>query len=130
MTQVKPMKKVHVAVSLHGGGSCDGPLDEGLFSFIYGIGKDGLTPFESNLEGCSEGDSIQAEVDHHSMGVYFGSLFSSVRALLEGKIIPQNSVFRVQIQKVEDADNREVVAALANSAGGCSSGGSCGCGCS
>lgn len=131
MTQIEPMKKVYVAVSL---GATEENLAEGAneteFSFIYGIGKDGLTPFESNLEGCREGDCIQTEVDSSSIGKYFGGLINAVRSLIEGKIIPQNPQFRVEIRRVEDVENREVVAALASSAGGCGSGGSCGCGCS
>ncbi len=131
MEQVKAMRKVHVAVALTdavSGGATE--EDKATFSFIYGIGKDGLTPFECLLEGCQQGDFTQTEVNSGAMNEFFGVLLGQVKPFIEGKIIPLDLRFGVEVIKVEEVENREVVAALAGAAGGCGSGGSCGCGCS
>ena len=129
MDQIKSMKKVHVAVALVDAGSGEAaPGDAVNFSFIYGIGKDGLTPFECLLEGCRQGDITKTEVGFEAISAFFGVLFGQVQPLIEGKIVSHDLCFAVEIIKVEEVENREVVAALAGSVGGC--GGSCGCGCS
>lgn len=131
MVQVKPMSKVHAAVSLVDAGSSGAIKDEkATFSFIYGIGKDGLTPFECLLEGCQQGDVTQTEVNSQAMGEFFGVLLRQIQPCIEGKIVPLDLRFSVEVLKVEEVENREVVAALAGATGGCGSGGSCGCGCS
>jgi hypothetical protein len=131
MIEVKPMKKVTVSVSLvHKDRSNDPEQGEISCSFIHGIGRDGLTPFECLLEGCRKGDQVQTEVKSTSLAEYFGGLLRHLQPLIEGKILSLDLLFRIDIQSVEDVENREMVAALAGSAGGCGSGGSCGCGCS
>jgi len=131
MVQVKPMKKVHVSISQEGSDAA-GAAEAGTvsFSFIFGIGSDGLTPFECVLEGAREGDRLQTEVTNSSLGEYFGELLHFLNPLIEGKILPQNLGFNIEITEVSEVENREVVAALAGSTSGCGSGGSCGCGCS
>jgi len=130
MVQVKPMKKVHVSISLGGNDTTVAAAGTVSFTFIFGIGRDGLTPFECVLEGGGAGDRIQTEVITSSLGEYFGVLLHSLNPLIKGKILPQNLVFNIEISQVSDVENREVVAALAGSTSGCGSGGSCGCGCS
>ncbi|BHH82543.1 hypothetical protein [Desulforhopalus sp. 52FAK] len=128
MAQVKPMKKVHVSVSLRDNKNVteDSVVS---FAFIFGIGQDGLTPFECVLEGGRKGDQIQTDVSSSSLVEYFGVLLHTLNPLTEGKILPQNLCLKIEILDVMDVENREVVAALAGSTSGCGSGGSCGCGC-
>lgn len=124
------MKKIAVSVRLVHGVSGDAETEKPItFSFIYGIGRDGLSPFEQRLESCSVGQRIQFEVKSGAVADFFGGLFAQIRGLIEGKVMPENLVFEIEIVKLEDVENREVVAALARSASGCGSGGSCGCGC-
>jgi hypothetical protein len=131
MSELKTMKKTVVSVRLvHGQSSATGTEKPVTFSFIYGIGRDGLSPFEQRLELCSVGQCVQFEVKADAVAESFGGLFAEVRELIEGKVLPENLVFEIKIIKLEDVENREVVAALARSASGCGSGGSCGCGCS
>ena len=131
MSELKTMKKIVVSVCLeHGRSSHVESEKQRTFSFIYGLGRDGLSPFERCLESCSVGQRVKFEVKSAAVGESFGGLFSEVRELIEGKVLPENLVFEIELVKLEDVDNREVVAALARSASGCGSGGSCGCGCS
>lgn len=131
MIQVSLMKKVQVSISiLDSETKVAVPERTVLFSFIYGIGRDGLTPFECSLEGCSTGEQVETEVQPSLFSEYFGGLFPTIRSLIDGHILPPNVLIRIDVNGVEDVDNREVVAALAGAAGGCGSGGSCDCGCS
>ena len=130
MAQVKPMKKVQVSVSLLDNNKKTVTEDTAVsFAFIFGIGQDGLSPFECVLEGGHKGDQIQTDVISSSLVEYFGVLLHALNPLTEGKILPQNLCFNIEILDVMDVENREVVAALAGSTSGCGSGGSCGCGC-
>ena len=131
MSRVKPMKKVNVSLSL-----LDGSLEAVAankvvsFTFIYGIGHDGLSLFECCLEDSGVGDTVTFEVTSSSGQEFFSGLFPTIYPLLEGRIMPERLTFKAEIKGLEDVENREVVAALASSASGCGSGGSCGCGCS
>lgn len=129
MAQVKPMKKVQVSVSLLDNNKLVAGDVTVSFGFIFGIGQDGLTPFECLLEGGGKGDQIQTEVNSSSLAEYFGVLLRELNPLTEGKILPQKLCCNIEILEVEDVENRELVAALAGSTSGCGSGGSCGCGC-
>lgn len=130
MSKVKSMNKVSVTVSLMDGSLNDKAPDPVALSFIYGIGRDGLSPFECCLEGGSSGDHIELTVKGSEVVESFGGLFPLVRVLADGLIRPQFMQFDIQILGVEEVENREVVAALASSSGGCGSGDSCDCGCS
>ncbi|MFT5698460.1 MAG: hypothetical protein ACI8ZB_001315 [Desulforhopalus sp.] len=131
MSQVKSMKKVSISVCLKAGLATGGsPAGVDPFIFIYGIGRDGLSPFECCLEGAHVGESILFEVKRGDLAEYFSGLFPKIRPLVDGGVMPKKVFFEVEVKGVEEVDNREVVAALANSASGCGSGGSCGCGCS
>lgn len=130
MSQLKSMNKVSVAVTLMNGSIDGAPPEPVSLSFIYGIGREGLSPFECCLENGRLGDHIEFTVKGQELAEYFGGLFSFVRSLVDGKIRPEVMNFDIQILGFEEVENRELVAALASSTGGCGSGGSCDCGCS
>lgn len=133
MTRVKPMKKVNVSLRLLHGlleAEADGVAEAVSFPFIYGIGRDGLSVFECCLEGAGVGERVTLEIKASDVQKSFAGLFATIRPLLEGKIMTETLAFDIEIKGLEDVDNREVVAALAGTASGCGSGGSCGCGCS
>jgi hypothetical protein len=130
MSELKSMNKVSVTVSLTSD-SLDAALSEPVtVSFIYGIGREGLSAFECCLEGGRVGEHKKFSVNGSAVAESFGGLFSFVRSLVDGKIRLNVIKFDIKILGIEEVENREVVAALANSASGCGSGGSCGCGCS
>lgn len=131
MSRVKPMKKVNISLRLLDASLEGVPAHEAVsFTFIYGIGRDGLSLFECCLEDAGVGDRVTIEVKAGEGQEFFAGLFPTIRPLLEGRIMPETLAFETEIQGLEDVDNSEVVAALASAASGCGSGGSCGCGCS
>jgi hypothetical protein len=129
MSKVKSMNKVSVAVNFIDAALNGTPPEPVTLSFIYGIGRDGLSVFECSLEGGGLGDHIELTVKGSDVAESFGGLFPLVRGLVDGLIRPEVMKFDIEILGVEEVDNREVVAALASSTAGCGSGGSCDCGC-
>ncbi len=123
-TAVGPLKKVSVKYTA---GSAPGKADlicsQDSFEFIFGLGVDGLTPFEYQLEGKFPGDTVQYLIKRSHVVETFGHLFSRI-----GKIPDKIDRFylNVGIEDISDADQREVVKALAAAA---SCGGDCDCGC-
>ncbi len=130
MSKVKSMKKVSVTVNLIGAALNSTRPEPVALSFIYGIGRDGLSGFECCLEGRGLGDHVELTVKGSEVAESFGGLFRLVRGLVDGLIRPEVMTFDIEILGVEEVDNRELVAALASSTAGCGSGGSCDCGCS
>jgi len=92
------------------------------FEFIYGVGPDGITPFEKALFGKGVGDHIQLEGEACCSNEALGHLRE---ALCEQTGIASPVAMRVTVQNVVKALDREVVKAMA-SGGGC---GDCDCGC-
>lgn len=95
-----------------------GPAGHG-FEFIYGLGIDGLTPFEFELAGKSAGDEIEFRVKREKLGETFGHITPSFPSLPEKA--PELYI-RAKIDKVAQAENSEVVRFLAKAT-------SCGCDC-
>ncbi|PHR30175.1 MAG: hypothetical protein COA36_01975 [Desulfotalea sp.] len=124
------MKKVNVSIGLLQGSLQGGAAVETVsFTFVYGIGRDGLSDFESCLQDAGCGDRLLFKVKAGNLVASFSCLSAKVRPLVEGKIMPEMLTFDVEILGLEDVANREIVAALARSASGCDSGDSCGDGC-
>jgi hypothetical protein len=92
------------------------------FEFIYGIGPDGITPFEKALFGKRVGDHIQFEGESFSGNEALGHLSMP---LCEQTGIASPVAMQITVKNVVKAPDREVVKAIA-SGGGC---GDCDCGC-
>lgn len=129
MSKVQSMNKVSVAVKLLGTPVTGISSEPATLSFIYGLGRDGLSDFECCLEERECGDHIEFIVKGSEVAESFGTLFPSVQGLIAGMIRPEVFKFDIEILVIEEVENSEVVAALASSVSGCGSGGSCGCGC-
>jgi len=97
--------------------------------FIYGVASDGLCPFESALHDKHEGDRLVLSVPAAETHEFFGHIFQSLHQALGLHILPGTIYFTIEVTTVADADNREVVQALAKGLAHGSCGGSCGCGC-
>ncbi|MCU0562772.1 MAG: hypothetical protein MUE48_02345 [Desulfobacterales bacterium] len=91
-------------------------------AFIFGVGPQGLTPFEQALAGRRVGEEVRFAVAADDAGDFFGHLDSTVRPIL-GR--DETTAFTARIRAVEHPDPREVVRALAEATGH----GSCDCGC-
>ena len=101
-----------------------------VFEFIYGIGAEGLEPFEAVLSDKCVGGHVVLTLATDEAPQFFGRFFGQIRQLLGLHLLPQALSLQMTVMAVADADNREVVQALAKSAGHGGCGGSCDCGCS
>jgi hypothetical protein len=128
-TTIQPLKKVRLTV-LAGSKVGEYRLTPSpvVFEFLYGIGADGLTPFEMTLGEKKPGDNLTVTVAAGEASMFFGRLLGSIRNLLGLQLFPTTLSLQMTVTAVNDAENREVVQALARSTGhGCD--GSCDCGC-
>ncbi len=122
---VEQLKKITLAYTAGSEeGACDlvsGPQE---FEFIFGAAAQGLTPFEFQLEGRSEGERFVYAVAGGSMAEDFGHLLSSMGRLPVGG---GRFYFNFEIRGIAEAGQRELVQALA-AAASCGCGSGCGCG--
>ena len=100
------------------------PAGEGdvPFAFIYGVGPDGITPFEKALFGKVVGERIHIG---DTAGNCLEALGHLRPALCEQTGIVSADSLQVTVTGVVKAQDREVVKAMA-AGGGC---GDCDCGC-
>ncbi|MCU0556998.1 MAG: hypothetical protein MUF67_06810 [Desulfobacterales bacterium] len=93
------------------------------YGFIFGLGADGLAPFERALIDRRVGEQITLRLDPHALQTTFEHL------PLPGVLLPGKAAdlfMRVTITAVAPADQREVIRQLARRS---ACGGDCGCGC-
>jgi hypothetical protein len=95
------------------------------FDFIFGIGPDGMCPFEYQLINKDRNEIVLLQVKKEEAHHFFGHLHLPLLNLFE-----KNEMFflKIKIIEIEQPDSKEVVKALAELAahpGGCD----CGCGC-
>lgn len=121
---VGPLKKISMKYTA---GSAPDTTDlissPASFEFIFGLGVDGLTPFEYQLEGKSPGDIVQYLIERSRINDTFGHLLSSMGELPAER---ESFYLNLEINGICDADQRELVSALAATT---SCGGDCDCGC-
>ncbi len=123
---VEGLKKVALTVRA---GSAPGESDltggPVPMSFIFGLGVEGLTPFEYSLAGKKAGDEVAAPIGPGEMGKVFCHLNPKLPP-----ISATGGTFYVtaRVDKVAPADSREVVQAMALMSQ-CGGGEGCGCGC-
>ena len=123
---VEGLKKVALTVRA---GSAPGESDltggPVPMSFIFGLGVEGLTPFEYSLVGKKPGDEVQAPVAPGETGKVFCHLNPKLPP-----ISATDGTFYVtaRVDAVDEADSREVVQAMALMSQ-CGGEEGCGCGC-
>jgi hypothetical protein len=100
------------------------------FEFIFALGQEGMSPFEYELVGKTEGEEVLLHIQKQSFYTFFEHLNPPIWDLLDGR---EDIYLKAKIAAVNATDNRAVVKALAeltaHSGGGCDCGGGCGCGC-
>lgn len=124
--KVEIMKKVGVTVSAGSQpGTSDltgGPVP---VEFIFGLGVEGLTPFEYSLAGKTVGEAVQVPVAPGEMG----RTFCHLNRALPPMSAPSGTFYvTARVDAVAPADSREVVQAMALMSQ-CGGGDGCGCGC-
>jgi hypothetical protein len=124
---VKPMKKLCLSIVAGAEtGSSSFTPDPVTFSFIYGIGTGGMTPFEFALQDRRVGEKLRLEVKQEEAQRFFGRYLGSIAQALGLVLFPHLVHLEITLLEVTTAENAEIVQALAASVG---CGGSCGCGC-
>jgi hypothetical protein len=96
------------------------------FSFIFGLGPEGMTPFEYELVDKTQNDEVQLQLQEASLNTFFEHLNPPIWDLMQDR---DEIYLSVKIAGIENADNREVVKAMADMAGHGGGGCDCGCGC-
>jgi len=97
---------------------------ESEFEFIFGIGPDGMCPFEYQLVNKAIGEEIGMHVKKETLHSLFEHLRSPIMNLFEKHAA---LYLRATILKIEQPENTEVIKALSALA---SHQHDCGCGCS
>ena len=126
--KVAPLMKLSLQLTLAADG--EGLVQEARplpMQFIWGIGKQGLVPFESALHGKAVGDRLTMNVEPGGLPALFGHLcffLPDLRRRCSGACR-----LAIVLTEIEPADGREVIKALAALAEGCGDGCECGCGC-
>lgn len=125
------MKKLGFTVSRLTSGAGDNQQCPASLSFIYGIGTEGLSPFEQAISSMNIGESIEIDVQGVGPRHYFGQLYRLLCSAC-GLGVHENSgslSCRFTFDSCDPAEPQEIVTAIAEQLkeGGCSS--SCGCGC-
>ena len=92
-------------------------------TFIFGIGSEGLTPFECELENKLPGDEIIIDVERSQIPLRFGSM---AQFILDNIETSDFFYLKVEIVNIESPENREIVKAIAENL---KHGDACGCGC-
>ena len=102
------------------------PAPEIHFSFIYGIGTEGLTAFEKALHGMTPGERVAIGVPSMQMQNYFEHLLNP---LMEAVHADPPFELEIEVVNVAPVSDRELVHALARKSEGSGCGCDCGCGC-
>jgi hypothetical protein len=119
-----PLKKISIA--LLAGASmelkdCSSAPEQ--IEFIYGIGIEGLTPFECAIDGKMAGEEGVVEVHASNRNEFFGHLMGCASKF---SIDADPFYLHFKIHSVSATTPREVVKAMAGDTG---CGGNCDCGC-
>jgi hypothetical protein len=96
------------------------------YTFVFGAGSGGLTPFEYEIIGKAVGDEVLIRMRQEEIAYKFEHM-----AQLITERLPTRDTFylKVKIAGITKAENREIVRAMAENIRHGSHGCDCGCGC-
>ena len=81
------------------------------FEFIFGIGSQGLTPFEFQVAGLAEGEVVVIPVKQSEAGPFFGFHRPPILQWTEGQEV---FYLTARVLRVAQAGSREVIKAMAD----------------
>ena len=96
------------------------------FTFIFGVAADGINLFEKTLHAGAVGDERFIEIQPGTSSEILGHLKKDMLSRLPA---PPPFFLKARITHIVQAENREVIQAMATSVSDCSGGGDCDCGC-
>jgi len=127
MTKVENLKKITLSIQA---GTSQDTMDltpkYPKIEFIFGLGPEGMTPFEYELADRSEGESALLHLKKENLYSFFEHFNPPLTDLFDGR---DEVYLKVNIDAVTPAENREVVKAMADMAAHGGAGCDCGCGC-
>ena len=125
MNKVENLKKITLSIQA---GTSQDTMDLSpkypKIEFIFGLGLEGMTPFEYELADRSEGESVLLHLRKEDFYSFFEHLNPPLTDLFDGR---DEVYLKVNINAVTPAENREIVKAMA--AMTTHGGAGCGCGC-
>ena len=93
--------------------------------FIFGIGSNGLTPFEYELADKHQGHVFEVRVPRRSASIFFEHLAFSILKNIE---FQDDFFLKASILNISTPESREIIKAMATKSG-CGDDCNCGCGC-
>ena len=125
MVKIENLKKI--TLTLQAGttpDTMDLPLKHPEIEFIFGLAPEGMTPFEYELVEKTEGEEVLLLLKKDACNEFFEHLSSLFWDLFEER---DELYLKAKIAAVADAENREIVKAMADMTA--HAGGDCDCGC-
>ena len=105
------LKKITLSIAPEAPTAVSDKLPEPLqYAFIYGIGSQGLAPFEYALAGKAVGEEVCIRINRSNFRGTFQHLSLPLPEVPDDN--PSVS-YRIKILKISSANNREIVAAMA-----------------
>jgi hypothetical protein len=127
MNRVENLKKITLSIQA---GTSQDTMDLTSkypnIEFIFGLGPEGMTPFEYELVDKAEGESVLLHLKKEDFYSFFEHLKPPLTDLFDGR---DDIYLKVNIDAVTTAENREIVKAMAGMAAHGGAGCDCGCGC-
>lgn len=126
--QIEFPSRVTIAMKTDKSAPLSGKPEQSIrFDFIWGIGLNGLTDFELALLKKNQGEDVPFTLHPETVHGMFEHIAPHVLSICRSNA---EICVTASIQKIERANNREVVKAIAGlKEGGCGCGGEGGCGC-
>ncbi|MDJ0622152.1 MAG: hypothetical protein QNJ17_04250 [Desulfocapsaceae bacterium] len=128
ISKVSPLQKISLSLLLESLQLSDNEDERTCFTFIYGAGSKGLSPFELDLSGKMVGEKLKLAVARDEMVAYLGHLYAPLMKTLMLPIVPAQLAVEVTVSKIEQPQEREIITAMKDFLGG-GCGGGCDCGC-
>lgn len=110
-SKVDMLKKIAVTISPSEKTTAPKGSEPVFCEFIYGIGPQGLTPFEYAMAGKAVGDEFCIRISPSNVGETFQHLAVHIPEDFDDS--PSVS-YSIRIVDITSADNREIVGAMAN----------------
>ena len=113
--KVDPLKKITLSVTAGTKPeTMDLAVSPSTFAFIYGIGTDGLTPFEFQLADKATGDEIIVQINCFQITETFAHIAVPIPQIP----VHLDAIYMIfKIMQITPADNREIVKAMAENSG-------------
>ena len=110
MEKIGALKKITISFRVQGEADSQDLQPSSIFEFVFGIGTRGLTPFEYQLANKKEGDTFSFQLKKADIPHFFQHLI--------GPGLPTTDdihplCIKGEVIKVSQADQREVIKALA-----------------